>query len=578
MQRAQWWLICVSIAALAASSVACARTVLTYNTLMTGTYPATVNLSAYTPDTGATAPTNTFEGVLQISGTPSSTTVVANSTYVTAANVATAKTLPSDFSYEFVQDGGSIIPVRRGAIPSTHGWWEFILEPGKVWDEAGDNGYTRAVIPFSLQQKNANCTHNGVLMFLFKSTGAVSRTAMQITGETCLYLKLDLWGLLNSTYAPGTVASKASVVSAYNAEVANRLPARTMTQLGTDYPALTPANLAIGAASGRTLYGLVVNGVNYVSACTTRNGDYPYCDVLDLPSFSTAKSAFASVALMRLQALTGSAKTQLISTYVPTTQCQSTAWNGVTFDQTLNMATGNYDSSAYEVDESAAKTNGLFVPLDHASKITYSCGAYARKATPGTVWVYHTSDIYILGTALNNYLKSLPGRTSDDIHTNLLVADIFAPLGLSAVTAVTRRTYDTTAQPFTGWGLTYHHDDIARIAKFLGADNGQIGGVPLLDQTMLDTALQRNTADRGLQAATLTDYKYKYGFWARNVKTALSCANPTWVPFMSGFGGISVVLFPNGVAWYNFAEDGLNATFDWSNPAKEAKKIANFCQ
>jgi hypothetical protein len=567
-----------TVLALGLTSTAGARTLLTYNTLRTGSYPSTVNLSAYTPDTGATAATNTFEGTLRIAGTPSSTTVVANSTYVTSANVTTAKTLPTDFYYQFVQDNGSLIPVQRGPIASTHGWWEFILEPGKVWNEASDNGYTRAVIPFSLQQKNANCTHNGVLMFLFNNAGQVSKTAMQITGETCLYLKLDLWGLLTTTYAPASVSGKAGIVSAYNAEVSHRLPVRSMTQLGSDYPALTPANLAIGAASSRTLYGLVVNGINYVSACATRNGDYPYCEVLDLPSFSTAKSAFASVALMRLQAMYSGAKTQLISARVPVSQCMTSAWSGVTFDNTLNMATGNYDSASYEVDEGAAKTKGLFVPLDHASKISYSCGAYPRKATPGIKWVYHTSDTYILGTAMNDYLKSLPGSTGADLYTNLIVADIYTPLGLSGVTNSTRRTYDNVAQPFTGWGLTFHHDDVARIARFLSVDNGQIGGSIVLDQTMLNTALQRNSADRGLQTGTLTDFKYKYGFWARNVKTALSCAHDTWVPFMSGVGGISVVMFSNGVIYYNFAEDGLSATFDWTNPAKEAKKISNFCQ
>ena len=575
MQRTSW--LSATVLGLLTACTAHARTVLTYNTLMTGTYPATVDLAAYTPDTAATAASNTFEGVLHISGTPSSTVVVANSTYVTAANVAAAKTLPTDFDYQFVQDGSSIIPVRRGAIPSTHGWWEFILEPGQVWNEAGDNGYSRAAIPFSLQQKNANCTHNGVLMFLFKNDGSVSRTALQITGETCLYLKLDLWGLLSTTYTAGAVAGKAAAISTHAAEVSARLPVRSMTQLAADYPALTPANLAIGAASGRTLYGLVVNGVNYVSACATRNGNYPYCDVLDLPSFSTAKSAFASIALMRLQALYAS-KTQLIESWVPATQCQTSAWSTVTFENAVNMATGNYDSAAYEVDESAAKTNGLFVPLDHNSKITYSCGAYARKVAPGTVWVYHTSDFYILGTALNAYLKSLPGRATEDIYSDLLVADIFGPLGLSPVMSVTRRTYDSVAQPFTGWGLTYHHDDIARIAKFIGVDNGQIGGVQMLDNTMLDAALQRNASDRGLQAATLPDFKYKYGFWARNVQSALSCPHATWVPFMSGFGGISVVLFSNGVIYYNFAEDGLTATFDWTNPAKEVMKISNYCQ
>jgi len=134
------------------------------------------------------------------------------------------------------------------------------------------------------------------------------------------------------------------------------------------------------------------------------------------------------------------------------------------------------------------------------------------------------------------------------------------------------------AQPFTGWGLTYHHDDVAKLGKFLAADNAQINGVQVLDNTMYTTAMQRNGADRGLQTGTYTNFKYKYGFWARNLKSELSCANATWVPFMSGFGGISVVIFPNGVVYYNFAEDGLAATFDWTNPAIEVKKISNYCQ
>jgi len=566
----------VAFVALFLASCASARTVLTYNTLMTGTYPATVNFGAYLPDAGATAPTNTFEGTLHISGTPSSTTIVANATYVTQANVASAKTLPTDFNYQFVQSGNAIIPVQRGPIPSSHAWWEFILEPGQVWNESGDNGYTRAAIPFSLQQKNANCTHNGVLMLLFRNDGTVSRTAMQITSETCLYLQLNLWGLLSTTYTPGSVAGKAAAIAAYNAEVANRLPTRSTSQLATDFPGVQPANLAIGASAGRTLYGLTVDGINYVSACATRNGDYPYCDVMDLPSFSTAKSAFAAIALMRLEMLAAGSQGKLVSNYV--SQCATSPWSGVTFRNVLDMATGDYDSSAYEADENSSKTNGLFVPLDHASKISYSCGAYARKATPGTTWVYHTSDTYVLGTAMNAYLKTLPGHGGADVFADLVVSDIYGPLGLSPVTHVTRRTYDSVAQPFTGWGLTLHRDDTARIANFLSVGNGTINGVQMLDPGLLDAALQRTASDRGLATATLAGYRYQHGFWARDVKSVLGCVNPTWVPFMSGFGGISVVMFPNGVVYYNFADDGLNATFDWSNPAKEANKLGNFCQ
>jgi hypothetical protein len=103
------------------------------------------------------------------------------------------------FRFELVQDGADLVPLRRGPQASDHPHWEFILEPGRVWDEAGDGGWSRAALPFALQERNANCTHNGLLTFLFRSDGAVSRVAWQIGSETCRYLKIDFWGMAAAT-------------------------------------------------------------------------------------------------------------------------------------------------------------------------------------------------------------------------------------------------------------------------------------------------------------------------------------------------------------------------------------------
>ncbi len=202
-----------------------------------------------------------------------------------------------------MQDGDALIPVRRGPIPSTHGWWEFVLEPGRVWDEPGDHGYTRAAIPFALVQKNANCTHNGVLMLLFNENGAMARAAMQVSSETCQYLQLDMWGWLQAGYTPGPVADAADVVASYRRELAARLPTRPLSALAVDHPGIDIANLAIGDARASTRHGVLVDGIHYVSSCATRHGDYPYCDVLDVPSFSVAKTAVAGVALMHMELL-----------------------------------------------------------------------------------------------------------------------------------------------------------------------------------------------------------------------------------------------------------------------------------
>ena len=292
-------------AALLACGCAAARTELDFVTLTSGSYPKLVDFSAFAPDAGASAPSNRFEGVLSLrfAGTLAHHTVHVDPAEASAQEVARALTWPEDFAYEFVQQGDALVPVRRGAIPSTHAWWELILEPGRVWNESGDRGYTRAAIPFALQEKNANCTHNGVLTFLFRTDGTVSKTAMQIASETCMYLQLDLWGLLETHYRPGSVAGREAALAAYAGEVRARMPTRTLSQLHTDHPELDLRALALGAAAARTVYGLVVGGYDYLSACDTRSGAYPYCDEIDLPSYSLAKSVFAAAALMRLELL-----------------------------------------------------------------------------------------------------------------------------------------------------------------------------------------------------------------------------------------------------------------------------------
>jgi hypothetical protein len=96
------------------------------------------------------------------------------------------------FDFEFVLQGENLVPVKRGAITNEHPHWEYILEPGKVWQELGDKAYSRVALPFSLQERNANCTHNGVMTFLFESSGSVSNLIYQVVSETYQYFKLDL--------------------------------------------------------------------------------------------------------------------------------------------------------------------------------------------------------------------------------------------------------------------------------------------------------------------------------------------------------------------------------------------------
>src|SRR3546814_13745332 len=111
---------------------------------------------------------------------------------------------------------------------------------------------------------------------------------------------------------------------------------------------------------------------------------------------------------------------------------------------------------------------------------------------------------------------------------------------------------------------------MARLALFL--QDGSIDGSKVLDTRLLNEAMQRVPGMHGLPVATLSDYRYQHGFWARNLQQAFGTAAPAWVPFMSGFGGITVAMLPNGVIWYSIADDGELASIDFAGPAREAIK------
>ncbi|MGB0133064.1 hypothetical protein, partial [Dokdonella sp.] len=243
--------------AAAIPSAACAREALDHEAMLSGKYRSSVDLSAFAPDADAVAPTQRFEGRLRLRGEPSTRTLVADKNYLSSKDIRQARSFPDDFDFEFVQFEDALIPVRRGPIRSTHDWWEFVLEPGRVWDEPGDQGFTRAAIPFALTEKNANCTHNGVLMVLFKDDRVLKHAAVQISSETCLYLQFDLWGMLSAEYTPLEVQGADAVIAAYQREVAARIPTRPLAALTEEFPGIDVAYLATAANAAETRHGVV---------------------------------------------------------------------------------------------------------------------------------------------------------------------------------------------------------------------------------------------------------------------------------------------------------------------------------
>jgi len=531
-----------------------------------------VPMAEYTPPPEASPPRHRFSGVLRPQTTSADGFRLLQDEFDRAAAVGGAlRSLPR-FDLGYVQDGSDLVPQTRGVQRTDHPYWELILQPGRAWQEPGDGGWSRASVPFALQERAANCTHYGVMTWLFGDAGRVSRAAWQIVSETCAYLRFDAWGVIDGDFETAEAGAPAEAqIAWFRCHEAARLPVRPLAALAEDYPGVDPASLGYADGLERddlTVLGVVADGIHYRSGCPTRNGPYPYCTSLPLPSYSTAKSLFAGVGLMRLEQMSPGASQVPIASLIEA--CDAERWGDVTLENALDMATGNYESVRPYEDEDAAGHLDFIFSDSHAEKLRLACGLFARRAEPGTRFVYHTSDTYLVGTAMQRRLDR-GGRA--DVYRELLVDSVWRPLRLGPLLDRTKRTYDRAAQPFAGYGLTYEADDVLRAARWLMEGDGRIGGTQVLDRTLLDAALQRRPGDRGLEAGDAR-LRYNNGFWAYDAGPDFDCGRPVWVPFMSGFGGIAVAMFPNGVIYYYYSDGHLHR---WGSGREAAHVIGDLC-
>lgn len=553
-------------------SGAVSRSVLTAAALTSGTATSTIADAEFALPATAAMPLHTFSGRIELVGeaTGGGFDELKDSFSYTNAGDSPRKHLP-EISLELVQNGSHLIPTAQGLALTGNPVWNLIVSPGRAWSETTDGGRSRASLPFALVQRNANCVHNGTMTFLFDAT-SVSQVRYQVTQETCLYFKFDLWGQLPAVYTPYAVPDAQTLQNGHAAEVANRLPTKPIAALATDYPAagLNLANFGGGVTPAHmSTYGLLYNGVNYVSGCATRQGTYPFCEVMRLPSYSTAKSTFAGTALMRLAQTHGAAVSgQLIRDWVPEHATARGDWTDVTINHTLDMATGNYRFGTYMVDEGRSTVSDFLTAEPYSEKIDLAFD-FQNRVAPGTKWVYHTTDTFIATRAMRNYLGS-------DIFTQVRDG-VFAPAKLSAGTMTTLRTDNSpTGMAFGGYGLFYTRDDIAKLAKLYNNDGGAASGQQVLHPGLLDATMQRDPSDRGIATTSSAGFRYNNGFWAKQLTPSefpqYGCS--FWVPFMSGYGGITVAMMPNGATYYYFSD---NDEFAWYAAVHEAGKLAAHC-
>ena len=508
-----------------------------------------------------------FEGHLEIIGEKEGGHV-----QIVKGELESEHTYLPEFDFEFVQSDSYLVPVQRGLIIADHPKWNMILEVGRVWDEPGDNGFSRASLPFALIPKGSNAAFNGTLTFLFDDQ-SISKVWYQVTQETTSYTRANLWGLLKAVYHPGPVSNSDQIRANYALELESRLPVKPIQALAEDYPGVNYSAYGRGVTPEHmTWYGVVVNGINYLGGCQTRFGIYPYCEQMRATSYSTAKSAFVSVALMRLAQKYGPEVSDLlIKDYVPEVNTSRGNWEQVTFNHTIDMSTGNYISSGFMTDEDGLKMGEWFGTQPYTARIAAALD-WPNATNPGRNWVYRTSDTFILTRALHNYLQTQQGSGADIFQ--FVVDEVYQPLGLGPGAYTTMRTADNnwSGQAEGGYGLWWIPDDIAKIGIFLNSNQGKINGEQILHPDLLAAALQKNPTDRGVMIDS--QRMYNNAFWANRSTSNNGFACKFWVPQMLGVSGNVVALLPNGITYYYFSD---NREFTWDAALREANKIAPLC-
>ncbi|WP_321393563.1 serine hydrolase [Emcibacter sp.] len=464
------------------------------------------------------------------------------------------------------QDAFLANPDRERILITDHPRWDLILLPWETIPASGKDGYlVEEVLPFALMEKEANCLHYGTIKFPAlsrqeRTEGKAVKARFEITAETCSYLHFTMDGEITLQIVPADMNDQVE-------DKTDLLSGKPDFYLYSDYPGFNFPRLAQAdhiPPADMTTYGAVIDGIHYGGRCQSDGA----CNRLPLPSYSLAKSLVAGLGLMRLEKLYPGAKETLVSDYVRS--CRDAGWDGVTFGHLLDMTSGHYKSKKPHQDE-----NEYFWPFsqnkDADGKTDYACTAFGKKDEPGETWVYRTSDTWILGMALQAFWREKSGQAEADFYDDLIVP-LWRDLGLTGLIEDTRRTQDAAKQPYSGWGLVFFRKDIAAIAHALASEDSRL--TDKLDRHMLSAALQRDPDNHGKKAGGKT-LRYKNGFWAWNAGDYLGCKKDTWLPVMSGFGGISVVMLPTGDVYYYFSDSGI---FRYGEAIAEIHKIRPVCE
>ena len=108
-----------------------------------------------------------------------------------------------------IADDGRVIPSTRGLHVTQNEYWNIIFEPGSWYLQ---NEKVSVVLPFALIEKNANCTHQGIIIIENNTAG------YQIASETCQYFQFNVLGRSDIQLTTKIKGSSDAVIASHTNE------------------------------------------------------------------------------------------------------------------------------------------------------------------------------------------------------------------------------------------------------------------------------------------------------------------------------------------------------------------------
>ena len=479
----------------------------------------------------------------------------------------------------FVSMDEDLIPIERDLVraPDGDSYWDISLSPGKVWSVPGDKGLSRGVFPFQLSNVYENDTHHGLATFVYDEKG-VSPLRFQIAVETKNFVVPDTFdasGNIEVTVEPLPEDVAHVAISAYRQEVADELPLRKWSALPGSIPRALLDEVSGGSCSDTEIVsGLVIDDEIFATACKTRAGDFPLPRGMKFGIWSATKTAFGTVACMRLAQITGEdPRKALIADLIPEAEGLE-RWSGITIGHCLNMASGigtaapHRDDadimSDYLLDEESASVSelatlsrnhyfGWFLAPSQTEKNTAAMACDAYPWGPDEVARYRDQDLYIAGAAMDAWYKQRFG--ADKQLWPLVRDEVYAPCRIHhAVKFQTIEEAPARVVPLTDAGLLLTMDNIARLGRLIH-DGGKANGEQLLHPGLLDEVFDPRT-EKGLLTGKETSggvSRYYTGTW--HVPYRSNAGEDFWLPTMVGYGGQIIQIMPNGITSFRFGHD-----------------------